>query len=169
MLQRRHGASSGATKRSEYFIWKGMRSRCLNRRSRGYANYGGRGVGVCERWAVFENFLADMGPRPSSKHSLDRIDSNGNYEPGNCRWAALDVQQVNRRGVLCDAGVCILRHLLRRGGDRLALACAFGLSESRISQIWAGRRASSVARLASGALAMPCSPPVIAPKDNHAR
>ena len=73
-----------------------MKTRCNNPKHRRYSDYGGRGIKVCERWMDFNNFLADMGERPEGL-TLDRIDPNGNYEPGNCRWATDSVQQTNKR------------------------------------------------------------------------
>lgn len=83
-----------------YKIWTGMRGRCATKRGAKHDRYGGRGIHVCERWDVFEHFMADMGPRPSSLHSIDRIDNDGNYEPTNCRWATSDEQNGNRRNTL---------------------------------------------------------------------
>lgn len=76
-----------------------MLTRCRNPKGEDFKDYGGRGITVCERWLDFRNFFEDMGPRPDGS-SIDRIDVNGNYEPGNCRWATAIEQRANRRDAI---------------------------------------------------------------------
>lgn len=103
----------GLTKAPEYRVWTHLKGRCLNPKDKSFANYGGRGVTVCAEWeSSFAAFLRDMGPRPSPKHSIDRIDVNAGYYPGNCRWVTADVQQNNRRN----------NRVLTRDGSSLTLA-----------------------------------------------
>jgi hypothetical protein len=88
----------GQIKSSEYSSWVNMKNRCLNPKTIGYSAYGGRGIKVCKRWRnSFEEFFKDMGSKPTPRHTLDRKNPDGNYEPNNCRWATEEEQQNNRR------------------------------------------------------------------------
>lgn len=93
-----HGASGGRKQKTpEYHSWLAAKQRCFNPNNIAYRYYGGRGIGMCDRWKdSFAAFLADMGSRPEGM-SLDRIDSDGHYEPGNCRWATRTTQSANQR------------------------------------------------------------------------
>lgn len=99
----RHGEArvDGAAQTPEYAAWRSMIARCESRTWRDFPNYGGRGIRVCDRWRhSFDAFVSDVGRRPSSTHSLDRIDVDGNYESGNVRWATLEEQANNKRNTL---------------------------------------------------------------------
>jgi hypothetical protein len=104
-MSTKHGATRGSNWTPEYRIYAGMKSRCTNPRdTRNWKNYGGRGIRVCKRWlsgvrgkSGFECFLEDVGPRPSPKHSLDRVDNDGNYKPSNVRWTLRGEQNDNKR------------------------------------------------------------------------
>lgn len=86
-----------ADKTPEYRAWANMLSRCNNPNHPKYPNYGGRGIDVCSRWSSFSAFLADMGRRPTDKHSIERLDNNAGYRPANCVWATAAQQMRNRR------------------------------------------------------------------------
>lgn len=92
----KHGHAPQKAHSPTYRTWNNMRTRCTNPKFKDWQYYGGRGIKVCDRWLVFENFLADMGERPKGR-SLDRRDVNGNYEPDNCRWATNSEQRLNQR------------------------------------------------------------------------
>jgi hypothetical protein len=94
---RERETTHGMKRAAEYTAWQAMKDRCLNPRSHKWADYGGRGIAVCKAWLDFVTFYADMGPKPSPAHSLERIDNDGNYEPGNVRWATMAEQALNKR------------------------------------------------------------------------
>jgi hypothetical protein len=95
----------GMTRSPTHNTWRGMIDRCTNSKHKAWPHYGGRGITVCERWRSFDNFYEDMGVRPEGR-TLDRIDNDGNYEPGNCRWATMAEQKANQRPRRLS-GVCM--------------------------------------------------------------
>jgi hypothetical protein len=113
----------GASETREHAIWLTMINRCHLPTSTSFYKYGARGITVCERWRTsFENFIADMGWRPTNDHSIDRIDNNGDYEPRNCRWATRLEQANNTR---------MTRHVKFRGVE-MPLMDALRLSRSNV-------------------------------------
>ncbi len=123
----------------EYRAWCHMKGRCYDENDKRYADYGGRGIRVCNRWLDdFAAFYSDMGQRPSSRHTIDRIENNGDYEPNNCRWATFTEQNRNRR---------ISRYLTVNGERRHAKEWAgvfgvpYGTIVSRLQRGWGERDA----------------------------
>jgi hypothetical protein len=135
----RHGLHAS----SEYRAWCSMIQRCTNPRAECFARYGGRGISVSARWrASFENFLSDLGRKPSPAHSLDRIDVNGNYNRENCRWATLSEQNSNRRHYSRKQRTFKLSRetrdtilALRHGFSRRELGRAFGVGHGTINRL----------------------------------
>jgi hypothetical protein len=143
---RRHGMS----KTKVYQAWLSMRRRCYEASNASFEDYGGRGIEVCERWrGSFEAFFEDMGHPPDDSHSLDRIDSDGNYEPSNCRWATL-TRQIRNRGVA---------RMLTYKGETLGLAdmaekygVPYRRLASRIKRHWTLERALNEEKVTSARL-----------------
>lgn len=127
-----------------YSVWNNMKARCYRPTLKGYENYGGRGIKVCDRWLEsFENFIEDMGRRPEGT-TIDRIDNDGNYEPSNCRWATYAEQNRNySKTKLSEDKVREIRKLLKEGVKNKTLAEEYGVTPSVISlikhnKIWRG-------------------------------
>lgn len=113
-----------SSKTPEFRVWTNMIGRCECKTDDDFHNYGARGISVCHRWREsFEAFLIDMGKRPTAKHTIERLNNSGNYEPSNCVWAARKVQNRNKRNIrLSPAIVAAARQVKREGGNVSALA-----------------------------------------------
>lgn len=122
-----HGCARDNNKTPEFKVWVAMKQRCLDPNTKSYPRYGGRGIAVCERWLdSFVNFLADMGPRPSPQHSIDRKNNAGNYEPDNCVWATRKEQGRNRRTT----------HIIELDGQRKSMAEWAEIAGMDVRTLW---------------------------------
>lgn len=137
----KHGSAFRERRTPENRIWNHMIGRCTNRNDAAWEDYGGRGIKVCDRWREsFANFLADMGPRTSPRHSIDRIDNDGDYEPNNCRWATKHQQMQNirsNRRITFNGETHVLSEWARR------LEMSLQTLHSRLRRGWSVSRAFS--------------------------
>jgi hypothetical protein len=134
-----HGLTRSKEGMKTIQAWNAMWQRCTNEAAENYRNYGGRGITVCDRWKTFDAFYADMGIAPEG-YSLDRINCNGNYEPGNCRWATNQQQAENRRttvNIECDGAVNTMSAWAKQNG--IPLSTVF----NRLKQGWEPGKAVS--------------------------
>lgn len=116
----------------EYSIWRGMRHRC---KSDHHRNYGGRGIRVCDRWNKFAEFLSDMGPRPSKKHSLERVDNSKGYGPDNCVWATSTEQIRNRRNTVQPDVAKVILEFRELGFSFVKISEMIGVDRQTVGQI----------------------------------
>jgi hypothetical protein len=135
----RHGHKTNGTTRT-YRSWQAMLTRTRNPHSKWYPAYGGKGISVCERWLTFDNFLSDMGNCPTGL-TLDRIQSKGNYEPGNCRWATRTMQNQNRpSNTLCwEMIIEIRKQYIQQGVPIFKLAKKYGVPYATMSKAARGK------------------------------
>lgn len=134
-----HGCRRGQKSTPEYHSWMSMKARCRNPADPYFAHYGGRGIEVCARWLEsFENFLADMGPRPEG-HTLDRREVDGNYEPGNCKWSTTLEQNRNMTTTkLSVAAAAQIREMAAQGVAGSEIAKHFGVVQQTVSKVITG-------------------------------
>ncbi len=135
----RHGAATREfmPRRWGYSIWQAIIQRCSNPNTEHWGLYGGRGISVCDRWRnSYSTFISDMGPRPSLQHSIDRIDPDGNYEPGNCRWATRQEQSENKRNSVRVGGKTVQQIAAELG-------CHVQTVYGRLARGWDGSKVAS--------------------------
>lgn len=139
-MPKTHGMTYINGRRSPlHMAWMNMRNRCNNPSDAKFRHYGGRGVIVCDRWNDFVAFAQDVGPHPGIGYTLDRIDTNGNYEPGNVRWATRKVQARNQRRVKLTEEIAQRVRLMHRAGmTQLAIAKIIGCDRSMIGYVVRG-------------------------------
>ena len=134
----KHGHTANGVITSEYKSWASMINRCTDEKTDSFKDYGARGISFCKRWAEFSAFLSDMGPKPTPKHTIDRIDNDGNYEPSNCRWACPIQQGNNKRNthfVTIDGRTMSVAEWCRE------LGMHSGTVRARISNGWTAHKA----------------------------
>lgn len=124
-----------------YQTWLGMRRRCSDEKYRDFLNYGARGITVCDKWQNdFWAFVSDMGPKPSKRHSVERMDNNGNYTPDNCKWATYEEQARNRRSAVITEDLAIEIKRRMKFGDNLGdIARAMKLSYGQVRNVAVGQ------------------------------
>jgi hypothetical protein len=126
-----------------WYVWLSMKQRCLNPRNKDYPYYGGRGITVCDRWLVYKNFRDDMGQPPFKGAMLEREENNGNYEPGNCRWATRLEQARNRRDNKAVVYGGHYFHTLKQAAEFVGID--YGRVKARINNLgWSVERALSI-------------------------
>lgn len=163
-----HGYSSGPKKAKIYDVWRNMKSRCLRKTSTHYADYGGRGITVCDRWLhSFENFLADMGDVPSPGYTIERINNDGHYEPSNCRWVSMKDQSNNRRSSVFIEYIGMRKTIaqwadhvgipMRTLHSRISRGWDFGLAVTKPLRKWPSQIVQPTHQ--TSAAARPCPPP----------
>jgi len=133
-----HNRTHGMSDDPIFGVWQGMLNRCRNKNVKSYQDYGGRGIYVCDRWQGergLENFIADMGQRPSELHSIERIDNGGPYSPDNCRWATREEQVKNKRNnhhITANGETLTLQEWARRLGcshATILMRIKYGMTE----------------------------------------
>lgn len=133
----KHGDNVPGHRAGEYSAWSAAIHRCTNPNNMHWKDYGGRGITVCDRWRnSYPAFLADMGRKPSPRHSIDRIDVNGNYEPGNCRWATPQEQARNHRPKKIGLSAREqIREFVSIGWPRTMVARIYGVSRTMVDNL----------------------------------